>query len=438
MPLIIVAVGIIILFILISAFKINAFLSLLITSFIVGLLGHMEPAKILLSISNGVGSTMGSVALIIVFGAMLGKLIEDSGAAYQITNRLIDLFGTKKIQIAIVITGFIVGLPMIYNAGFLVLIPLIYTLTYSTKLPMIYIGLPMCAALSVTHGFLPPHPAPTSVAFIYHASVNKTLLYGIIVAIPSIIIAGPVLSQFYKKIKNLPPKELFVPKDFSNEKLPSLSTSLLVALSPILLILSGAVFQFVLPDENRFMKILKFLSDANVALFISVFIGVYFLGIKQQKKMNDVMKNLVEPVGSVAMILLIIASGGAFKQVLMDSGTGEYIKQISTGLHFSPLILAWCIAALFRLATGSATVACITAAAMAFPLIKGTNISPELMVISTGAGSLMFSHFNDVGFWMFKEYFNVSIKQTFAVWTVMETVIGIVGLAGALLLNNFI
>ena len=221
MPLIIIFAGIILLFVLISIFKISAFLSLLITSFSVGLLNGMEPAVILQSITTGLGNTMGSLALIIVFGAMLGKLLEESGAAYQITHKLVDLFGLGKIQIAIMITGFLVGLPMVYNAGFLVLIPLIYALAASTKLPLIYLGLPMCAALSVTHGFLPPHPAPTAIAVLFHADLNKTLLYGIIVALPSILLAGPWLSRFYTKWKLVPSSELFVPREYVQSELPS-------------------------------------------------------------------------------------------------------------------------------------------------------------------------------------------------------------------------
>jgi Gnt-I system high-affinity gluconate transporter len=435
MPLIIIAIGILLLIILISLFKLNAFLSLLIASFFVGLLGNMEPVKILVSITKGIGDTMGNLALIIAFGAMLGKIIEDSGAAYKITHGLIELTGIKRIQIAMVITGFVVGLPMIYNAGFLVLIPLVYALWSTTKLPMIYLGLPLCAALSVTHGFLPPHPAPTAVAFIYHANVNKTLLYGIIVAIPAILVGGPFLSQFYKNMKNEPPKELFIAKDFSKENLPSFTVSLLTALSPVILILTGALSGIFLTQQNKLFQLIKFISDPVVALFFAVFISIYFLGIRQNKKMSELMKSLSTSVSGVAMILLIIASGGAFKQVLIDAGTGEYIKDITLGFHFSPLIMAWSIAALLRLATGSATVSCITAAGISLPLINGTNVSPELMVLATGAGSLMFSHFNDVGFWMFKEYYNISIKQTFAVWTVMETVIGLVGLIGVMIMS---
>ena len=438
MPLIIIIIGIILLFVLISIYKISSFLSLLITSFAVGLLNGMAPLKIQESITSGLGSTMGSLALIIVFGAMLGKLLEESGAAYQITNKLVDLFGIAKIQIAIVITGFLIGLPLIYNAGFLVMIPLIYALASSTKLPLIYIGLPFCAALSVTHGFLPPHPAPTSIAFIFHADVNKTLLYGIMVAIPSIVIAGPLLSRFYTKWKLTPPKELFVTREFTKEELPSLASSLITALSPIILMLSGAIILMAVPPDSSNGKLLKFISDPTFALFFSVCMGIYLLGIRKKRTMSDLMKSLTAAASGIAMILLIIASGGSFKQVLIDSGTADYIKVITSGLHMSPLLLTWCVAALIRFSVGSATVACITAAGLTLPLIGGSGVSPELMVISTGAGSLMFSHFNDTGFWMFKEYFNTTIKQTFAVWTVMETVIGTIGLVGVLILSHLI
>lgn len=438
MPLIIVVFGILVLFVLISVFKISAFISLILTSFIVGVINGMEPSAALISISSGLGSTMGSLALIIIFGAMLGKLLEESGAAYQITHKLVNFFGLKNIQIAIMITSFLIGLPLVYNAGFLVLIPLVYALASSTKLPLIYIGLPFCAALSVTHGFLPPHPAPTSVAFIFHADVNKTLLYGLCVAIPAIIIAGPLLSKLYKKWDLVPPPSLFSSREFSKEELPSLISSLITALCPIILMLTGAFLQIVFKAESGNGKFLKFISDPTIALFIAVFLGIYLLGLKKKRKMSDLMKSLSASTSGVAMILLIIAAGGSFKQVLLDSGTADYIKQLARGFQMSPLVLTWIVAALIRFSLGSATVACITAAGLTMPLIEGTGASPELMVIATGAGSLVCSHFNDTGFWMFKEYFNTSIKQTFAVWTVMETLIGIIGLIGVLIINQII
>ncbi len=438
MPLIIIAIAILLLIVLISIFKINTFLSLIFTAFVVGLMGKMELLKILQSITNGIGSTMGSIALIIVLGAMLGKLIEESGSAYQIVNSFIQKFGVKRMHLATVLIGFMVGLPMFYNAAFLVLIPLVYMLAATTGRPLVYVGLPLCAALLITHGFLPPHPAPTFISQIYQASIGKTLLYGLVVAIPAVILSGPLLSNFYKKLVTKPPEHLFVNRDFSTAKLPSLSVSILTILSPVILMLFGTIIDMSCSSYPELQNFFKFLCDPSVALFLSVCLGIYTLGIRQGKKTTEVMAKLTEAVTNIAMILLIIAAGGAFKQVLVDSGVNEYIKQISSALNFSPLVLAWCVAGLFRLAMGSATVACITAAGLVMPLIKSTGASPELMVIATGAGSLMSSHFNDSRFWMFKEYFNLSIKQTFATWTIMGLVISLAGLAGVLLLNCFI
>jgi gluconate transporter len=438
MPLIIIAIAILILIVLVSIFKINTFLSLIFTAFIVGLISHMELLKILQSITNGIGSTMGSIALIIVLGAMLGKLIEESGSAYQIVTSFIKKFGVKRMQLATVLIGFMVGLPMFYNAAFLVLIPLVYMLVVTTDRPLVFVGLPLCAALLITHGFLPPHPAPTFISQIYQANIGKTLLYGIVVAIPAIIISGPLLASFYKKMVVKIPEHLFVKRDFSNSKLPSLSVSILTILSPVILMLFGTTTDLLCSSYPKLQNFFKFFCDPSVALFLSVCLGIYTLGIRQGKKTTDIMDKLTEAVSGIAMILLIIAAGGAFKQVIVDSGINEYVKQIASGLNFSPLILAWCVAGLFRMALGSATVACITAAGLVMPLIKTTGASPELMVIATGAGSLSVSHFNDSGFWMFKEYFNLTIKQTFATWTLMGLVISLSGLAGVIILSYFI
>jgi len=455
MPLIFVGIGILILLVLMLKFRFDAFFALLITSFIVGLLSSMGMLEILSSVLKGIGDTMGSIILILVFGAMLGKLIEDSGAAHTLTNRMIERFGIKNIQYTILIVGFLVGLPMMYNASFLVLIPLIYTLSSTTKLPLMYLGIPLSATLSIAHGYLPPHPAPTYVSFVYEANINQVLLYGLVPVVPASLIAGILLSKFLSKIDVKPPKELYTAKKFGKDELPPTSTSLLVTLTPVILMLTGAVIDLTFVPNIDYTQMVhsavgnnllaaiftaliegfKFLSDANIALLMSVFAGMYFLGIRQGRKMNDIMKSMGKAASSIAMIVLIIAAGGAFKQVLTDSGVAEYIKEIATGIEFNPLILAWCVAALIRLAIGSATVATMTAAGIMLPIVGVSNVSPELMVLATGSGSLMFSHFNDIGFWMFKEYYNVSIKQTFAIWTVMESLVAIVGLLAALLLS---
>ena len=472
MPLLYVGIGILLMLALLMYFKLDAFFSLLITAFVVGLLNGMNIMDILDSVLNGIGGTMGKIILILAFGAMLGKLIEESGAAHTITYRLTDLFGIKNIQYAILITGFLVGLPMMYNASFLVLIPLIYTFSSTTKLPLMYLGIPLSATLSIAHGYLPPHPAPTYISFIYDANVNFVLLYGLVPVIPACLIAGIFLSRFFKKLHVTPPEELYEAKEFNKEELPSLGNSILAAITPVVLMLFGAVIDMVIgaPPAKSELKelglnlatyyqqhfvnagfsedsaglwagvitVFKFLSDANVALFMAVIVGIYTLGMKRGKKVSEIMKSLGKSVGAIAMIIMIIAAGGAFSQVLKDSKVNEYIGEIAAGIQFNPLILAFCVSAVIRLAVGSATVATMTAAPIMVPIALQSGIAPELMVLATGSGSLMFSHFNDIGFWMFKEYYNVSIKHTFAIWTVMECIVALVGLAAALILNIFI
>ena len=455
MPLLYVGAGIIIMLILLLWVKLDAFFALLITSFVVGAMAGMEMLEILNSVIQGVGGTMGNIILILTFGAMLGKLIEESGAAHTITYKLTDLFGVKNIQYAILITGFLVGLPMMYNASFLVMIPLIYTFASTTRMPLMWLGIPLSATLSIAHGYLPPHPAPTYVSFLYGADVNHTLLYGLVPVIPACLLAGIVLSRFFRKLNVSPPADLYQEKHFKKEDLPGLGRSVFTAVVPVLLMLLGALIDILIGKDadyqtfllermsndnlalflSRGLNLVKFLSDPNMALMMAVLVGLYTLGMKQGRKMPDLMKSLGKSVGAIAMIILIIAAGGAFSQVLKDSGVNEYIKQVASGIDFNPLILGFCVAAIIRLAVGSATVATMTAAGILLPIVEGSGIMPELMVLATGSGSLLFSHFNDIGFWMFKEYYNVSIKHTFAIWTVMETIVGLVGLGCALLLN---
>jgi len=435
--------------------KLDAFFALLITSFVVGVLAGMDMMEILNSVVKGIGGTMGNIILILTFGAMLGKLIEESGAAHTITYKLTDLFGVKNIQYAILITGFLVGLPMMYNASFLVMIPLIYTFAYTTKMPLMWLGIPLSATLSIAHGYLPPHPAPTYVSFIYGADVNQVLMYGLVPVIPACLLAGILLSRFFRKVEVSPPAELYQEKHFKKEELPGLGRSVFTAVVPVLLMLAGALIDILIGKEvdyqaflmermanetwvfifSKILNLAKFLSDPNMALMVAVLIGLYTLGLRQGRKMPDLMKSLGKSVGAIAMIILIIAAGGAFSQVLKDSGVNEYIKEVASGIQFNPLILGFSVAAVIRLAVGSATVATMTAAGILLPIVQGSGVMPELMVLATGSGSLLFSHINDIGFWMFKEYYNVSIKQTFAIWTVMESIVGLVGLGAALFLN---
>ena len=438
MPLIIVISGILLLFVLIARFKLNAFIAFILVSLLVGIAEGMELETVVISIQNGIGNTLGFLVMILGLGAMLGKLVADSGAAQRITSKLVASFGKKNIQWAVVLTGFIVGIPMFYSVGFVILVPLVFTVAAATGLPLLYVGLPMLASLSVTHGYLPPHPAPTAISVMFNADLGKTLIYGIIVAIPAIIIAGPFLSRFFKKIHATPLKEFVNPEVLEDHEMPGMGTSILTALLPVVLIGLAALADLLLPKDLVFYTIIAFLGNPVIAMLISVLVAIFTLGLARGKKMDEVMASIGSSISGITMVLLIIAGAGALKQVLVDSGVSEYIGDMLKGSTLSPLFLAWLIATVIRVCVGSATVAGLTAAGIALPLLENTGTSPELMVLAIGSGSLMLSHVNDSGFWLFKEYFNLSVKDTLRTWTVMETTVGVMGLIGVLLLNTFI
>jgi Gnt-I system high-affinity gluconate transporter len=296
----------------------------------------------------------------------------------------------------------------------------------------------MLASLSVTHGYLPPHPAPTAIAEIFQADIGKTLFYGILVAIPAIIVGGPLLSRTMKNIKATPLKEFINPTILKEEEMPGTGISIFTALLPVILIGIAAIASLMLPDDSAILKILAFIGNPVIAMLISVLVAIYTLGLARGKKMKEVMDSVASAITGITMVLLIIAGAGALKQVLIDSGVSEYIGEMLKGSSISPLILAWLIATIIRVCVGSATVAGLTAAGIVLPLASGANVSPELMVLAIGSGSLMLSHVNDSGFWLFKEYFNLSVKDTLKTWTVMETTVGVMGLIGVLVLDVFI
>ncbi|MBP6686795.1 MAG: hypothetical protein KA160_02965 [Lacibacter sp.] len=416
--------------------KVNPFLSLLIVAITAGLLLGMQPAQLVKSIEKGVGSTLGGLALILCLGAVLGKILEASGAAEKIAITLIKKFGEKNIQWAVLLTGFLIGIPLYYNAGFVILVPLVFMLAKKTGLPLLYIAIPMAAALSTTHCFLPPHPGPVVLVNAFNADMGKVLVYGIIIAIPAVIVAGPLLGRLVKGITSSQ-TNLFSPVDAELKELPAALPSFLIALLPVLLISLAVVAQNFLADG--FLKTtFLFVGDSTIALLIAVLLAFYFFGIRKNIPMEKLMKWLGDGISGIAMILLIITAGGVFKQVLQDSGTGDYIASFSSKWQMPPLIFAWVITALLRVTIGSATVAGITAAGIVAPLVASGVASPELMVLAVGSGSVFGSHINDSGFWMYKEFFQLSLKQTFLSWTVMETLISILGLAGVLILNYIV
>jgi Gnt-I system high-affinity gluconate transporter len=435
MSILIVLACIVLLILLISWAKINAFLSFLIVSILAGLFLGIDPARIGGSVQKGVGDMLGSLAIVVLAGSMLGKLVAETGAAQKISSGLMKTFGEKYLQVAFMITGFVIGIPLFYNVGFILVFPLIASVVYRYKLPAVYVGLPMAASLSVTHGFLPPHPSPTALVAQFNASMGTTLIYGIIIAIPTVIIAGPLFSRALKGI-NATLLKTFQSEGLPEDKLPSLTNSLLTALLPVMLLTITTVASFYVMDSSVWKGPVGFLSDASIVMLISLAIATYTLGLSRGMKMTRIMELYVESVKDVCMIVLIMGGAGALKQVLMESGVSDQIARLLDGAALHPLILGWLIAAIIRVCVGSATVAGLTAAGIVAPLLLAhPEVNPNLMVLAVGAGSLMFSHLNDSGFWLFKEYFNLSIKDTIKSWSMLETIVSICGLLGVLALS---
>jgi len=418
--------------------KLSPFLSLLVVAIISGFLLGMQPAQVLRSIEKGVGNTLGGLALVICLGAVLGKILEAGGAIGQIATTLIRAFGEKNIQWALLATGFLVGIPLYYNAGFVILVPLVFSVAHKARLPLLYIALPMAASLSATHCFLPPHPSPVFLVNAFKADMGKTLVYGLIVAGPVVMIAGPMLGRLFRNAG--PDLRSFLSSPGSGpapENLPGVVPSFLIGLLPVLLIALGVVAEHFLRLQ-WLRKLFMFLGDPTIALLVSVFLAIACFGPGGGRKIGTSTKWLNEAIGGIAVILLIITAGGVFKQVLQDSGVDRYIASFSGRWRMPPLLFGWIVTALLRVSIGSATVAGITAAGVVGPLVASGSVSPELMVLAVGTGSVFGSHVNDSAFWMFKEFFQLTVRQTFLSWTVMETTISLLGLGGVLILDRFV
>ncbi|MGJ7030239.1 gluconate:H+ symporter [Niabella hirudinis] len=436
MALLILISGVLLLLLLITVAKLNAFISLVVVALLVGLGNGMEPMHLIAAVNKGIGDTLGSLILVLGLGVLLGALLTETGATRQICNGLLRLFGPARAKIALAITGFAVGLALFYNAGFIVLIPLVFVVARQTGLPLAYLAIAMAAPLSITHGFLPPHPGPTAIAVLFKADLGKTLLYGLCVAIPALCLAGILFPEFIKKIKTAPPPGIFGSEQTIGQSLPGFGISLFTALLPVLLMAASAIAAaWSSPHASPLVRILHFVGDPGMAMLIAVLFAILFLGLFRSVSVKTLMDRTSGSISAIATIVLVIAAGGALKEVLIQSKTADAITQFFLNTSMAPLFLGWLVATLIRIAVGSATVAGLTAAGIVQPLIASMQVKPELMVLSIGAGSLMCSHVNDTGFWMFKEYLGLSIGDTFRTWTVMESIIGVVGLLGVLLLN---
>jgi Gnt-I system high-affinity gluconate transporter len=419
---------------LISWGKVQPFLAFLLVALATGLALGLPAQRLMTAIYQGMGDALGSVVIIIVLGAMLGKLVADSGAAQQIATVMLEAFGLKYIQWTLMVTGLIIGVPLFYNVGFVLVIPLIFSVAYKYRLPTVYVGLPMLASLSVLHGFLPPHPAPTALVAQFHASLGLTFVYGLVIAVPAIILAGPLYARTLRGIVSVPLAG-FVTEALPTAALPGRLNSFVSSLLPVLLLGLALGLQAVLPANGPLAPLLVLLAEPAVVMLLSVLVATATLGLARGRSLSQVMEGYGLAIKDIAAILLIIAGAGALKQVLVGSGASKEIAAGLQGTGLPPLVLGWLLAALIRVCLGSATIAGLTAAGVMLPLLAHSPVNPNLLVLAIGAGSLAVSHVNDAGFWLFKEYFNLSVKDTLRSWTMMETIVSVVGLAGVLLLD---
>lgn len=438
--LIITLLSIILVILGVSLFKWHAFISLTVASLFLAIFSGLSWDKIVSAYETGVGGVLGHLVGILALGTILGKMLSESGAGLQIANFFVKAFGEKKLPWAMFFSGFIIGIPVFFEVGILILLPLVISIQKATKKNILLIALPGIAGLSIVHGLVPPHPGAIAAIGIYGANLGKVLLYSLIIALPAGIIGGPLFAKWVNK--RVMPKgepDLIRVEQKKESELPNTGLSFFAILLPVILMIIGTAAPYMTIFSGEVRSALAFMGSPLVSLLLAVFFAFYFLGFRQgmdKDKIKKFTEDCILPVGS---IVLIIGAGGAFKQVLIDSGVGTTIGNMSESLSLSPIVLAFFIAGLIRIATGSATVALTTAAGIVSPIIANmSGVNLELLVLATGAGSLMFSHVNDAGFWMVKEYLGLTVEETFKTWTVLETVLSFVAFGGVLLLDLFI
>jgi gluconate:H+ symporter, GntP family len=440
-------IAIAVLILMIARYKVYPFLVLMIVSVLLALAVGMPMDKIVKSFETGNGNTLGHIAVVVGLGTMLGKMMAESGGAERIANTLINLFGEKNIHWAMMVVAIIVGLPVFFEVGFVLLIPIAFNVAKRTGKSLLLIGLPMVAGLSVVHGLIPPHPAALLAVQAYHADIGKTIAYGLLVGVPTAIVAGPLFALLIHKYIKLPDAnalaDQFTQKHgdtATKRELPSFGITLFTILLPVILMLIGSWADLVFTPKTLPNDLLRFIGQSDMALLIAVLVSFWTFGAKQGFNREQIQKFCGECLAPIAGITLIVGAGGGFGQVLRDSGISQQIVASASSASLSPLLLGWFVAALIRLATGSATVAMTTACGIVAPIAAaaGGHTSPELLVLATGSGSLIFSHVNDGGFWLIKEYFGMTVGQTFKTWSLLETIISLMGLGLTFVLAAFI
>ena len=427
---------------LIAAVKLNPFLSILLASLFLALAAGMPASAVVHSFEIGVGGTLGHIAIIVALGTMLGKMMAESGGAEQIAHTLIRFFGAKRIHWAMMAIGLIVGLPAFFEVGFVLLIPIVFTVARRTGTSLILVGLPLVAGLSVVHGLVPPHPAASMAVAIFHADVGRTILYALVIGVPTAIIAGPVYARLIAPHIQLPAENPMA-ADFEEHdperKLPGFWITVFTVLFPVLLMLMGSSADALFAADARIRSVFHLLGNDDIALLVGVLLSFLLLGRMRGFSRETILRFSNECLAPTATITLLVGAGGGFGHILQDSGVAEAMIAVALRSHISILLLGWLLAACMRLATGSSTVAMTTAAGIVAPIALHTaGVHPELMAIATGAGSLIFSNVNDGGFWLVKEYFNMSVAQTMKTWSVCETLISVTALLFTLALAAFI
>ncbi|OPF80186.1 gluconate permease [Streptomyces antioxidans] len=434
MPLVVVGISVAILLFLMTRLKLNGFIALLLVAVGVALVQGVETEKIPDVLAEGVGGQIGDTMLVVGLGAMVGRVMGDCGAAQRIANTLIDTFGLRWVQVAMVVTAMLIGVTMFYEVAFVIIVPVAFTIVRVTRKNLLWVGLPMSIALSTMHSFLPPHPGPIAVASTFHASVGLTLFYGLFIAVPAgalIALVWPRL-PFVRRMDPEIPRGLVTERTFTEEEMPGLGWSLSVALVPVVLIAGAAVTDMAVSGSGPVLHVITFIGSAPIALLLTLLLAVWAFGPRIGRSLSEVSASCNSAAQAMAMILLVIGAGGAFKQVLVEGGISDYIKDLTDGWSISPIVLAWLIAVVLRVALGSATVAVVTAAGVVQPLLENGGVHPELMVLAVSCGSIAFSHVNDPGFWMFKEYFNLSVIDAIKARTTYTTVLAVLGLGGVL------
>src|SRR6266850_5211676 len=431
------------LIVLISRFKLHPFVALIAVSLGLGAAAGMPFGGVVKAFQDGVGAVLGFVAIVVALGTMLGKLMAESGGATRIATTLITLFGERRVHWAIMFVAFIVGIPVFFQVGFVLLIPLVFTIARRSGLSLVKIGIPLVAGLSVVHGMVPPHPAAMLAVVAYKADIGRTIVYALLVGLPTAALAGPIFATWIAP-RIVLPLENPVAAQFTGATggtrgtavMPGFGISLFTVLLPVILMLGASAADVALDAASPVRGALDFVGGPIVALLVALLFSFWSLGYRQHFTRDQILKFANDCLAPTATILLVIGAGGGFNRVLLESGVGKAIADVALGSHASPLLLAWTVAALIRVATGSATVAMTTASGLVAPIAMATpGTHAELLVLATGAGSLVLSHVNDSGFWLIKEFFNMTVPQTLKTWTVAETIIGVAGLGFTLLLS---